>query len=152
MCSALGSYWINSPHDPWPLVPPPTPVHLPSEAPMIPPTGPVSSSELRRSQAGTSGKLWGRKWFWFQMFSSYRAGINRRTVSFLEFPVGGSRDQTTKTLSGGTKFQSQGRSISNLDARPFEKLLEPQTPYSETVPHTHTHITFHTPLGASQGL
>lgn len=143
MCSALGSNWTSSAHDPWLLVPPTTLAHLPLEAPMIPPTGPISSSELQRSQARTSGKLWGRlrKWFWFQMFSSYWAGIINRSrfVSFPELPVGGTRDQTKKTpdlaiLSGRTKFQSQGRGIS--DARPFEKLVEPDTLLRNS--HTHT--------------
>lgn len=62
-------------------------------------------------------------------------------MSFPELPVGGTRDQTKKTLglanlSGGTQFQSQGKGITNLDDRPLEKLLKLQTPYSATVTHT----------------
>lgn len=75
-------------------------------------------------------------------------------MSFLQLPVGGTRDQTKKTphfalLSGETKFQSQGRGISKLDARPFEKLLELQTRYSETH-NTHNFIPLWGLLRASK--
>lgn len=80
---------------------------------------------------------------------TYWAGIRTRTrtMSFPELPVGGTRDQTKKSLglanlSGGIQFQPQGKGLTNLDDRPFGKLLEQQTPYSATV----THVIFHTPL------
>lgn len=57
MCGELGNKVTNSPPGPWPLAPPITLAHLPSEAPTIPPPGPISNSGFQRSQARTSGKL-----------------------------------------------------------------------------------------------